>query len=132
MMNFSEVLRLIPGKDGQICRSTVDFSRLTQSTDQLNSDQASYLTTMMNFRENYGQIFSSRDSSVNSETPATTTASAWPNMSAQGFNMDMANSSLWDDKMESPLWDTDVKDPSCTWDLDLSHQLAAKLLMIDD
>merc|ERR1719470_99253 len=143
MMNFSEVLRLIPGKDGQICRSTVDFSRLTQSTDQLNTDQASYLTTMMSFRENYGQIFSSRDSSVNSETPATTTASAWPNMSAHGFNMDMANSSLWDDKMESPpawssekvespLWDTDVKDPSCTWDLDLSHQLAAKLLMIDD
>merc|ERR1719470_107694 len=143
MMNFSEVLRLIPGKDGQISRSTVDSSRLTQSTDQLNTDLASYLTTMMNFRENYGQIFSSRDSSVNSETPATTTASAWPNMSAQGFNMDMANSSLWDDKMESPpawssekvespLWDTDVKDPSCTWDLDLSHQLAAKLLMIDD
>ena len=25
-----------------------------------------------------------------------------------------------------------MKDPSYTWDLDLSHQLAAKLLMIDD
>lgn len=99
---------------------------------------------MMSFRENYGQIFSSRGSSVNSETPpATATSSTWPNVAAQGFHMDMANSSLWDDKMESPpawstekvelpLWDTDMKDPSCTWDLDLSHQLAAKLLMIDD
>jgi len=64
-------------------------------------------------------------------------------VSAQGFSTDMANSLLWDDKMESPppwsfekaevcLWNTDMKDPSCTWDLDLSHQLAAKLLMIDD
>jgi len=81
--------------------------------------------------------------SANSETPETPTASAWPNVSAQGFSMDRANSALWDDKMESPppwssdkvespLWDTDMKDPSYTWDLDLSHQLAAKLLMIDD
>jgi len=53
--------------------------------------------------------------------------------------MDMANSSLWDDKppwssekVELPLCDTDMKDPSCTWDLDLSHKLAAKLLIIDD
>jgi len=99
---------------------------------------------MMPFRDTYGQIFSSRDSSVHSETPPTaTSASSWPNVAAQGFSMDLANSSLWDDKVESPpvwatekvespLWDTDMKDPSCTWDLDLSHQLAAKLLMIDD
>jgi len=60
-------------------------------------------------------------------------------VSTQGFSMDMANSSLWDDKppwssekVELPLCDTDMKDPSCTWDLDLSHKLAAKLLIIDD
>ncbi len=29
-------------------------------------------------------------------------------------------------------WDPDIKDPSCNWDLELSHNLAAKLLMIDD
>jgi len=98
---------------------------------------------MMTFRDTYGQIFSSRDSSVNSEPPVKTACSTWPNVAAPGFNMEGGNAALWEDKMESPplwskekvespLWDTDMKDPSCTWDLDLSHQLAAKLLMIDD
>lgn len=97
---------------------------------------------MMAFRDSQGQIFSSRDSSVHSEPVVTTSSSAWPNVAAPGFTMDGGSSALWEKKMdsplwgsekvESPLWDIDMKDPSCTWDLDLSHQLAAKLLMIDD
>jgi len=101
---------------------------------------------MISFRENFGQIFSSNEGSVNSDDrdPAMMTKSSWPNVAAQGFTMDnVTNSSsslLWDDKTESPpvwaaekydspLWDTD---PSSTWDPDLSHQLATKLLMLDD
>jgi len=96
---------------------------------------------MITFRENYGQIFSSTGSSVNSDHAP---SSSWPNVAAQAFAMDNAatnsSSQLWNynaespslwgnnEKSESPLWETN-KDP---WDVDLSHQLAAKLLMLDD
>merc|ERR1712121_231034 len=47
---------------------------------------------------------------------------------------------LWDERqqisswspdhdLDPPLWDVDIKDPSCAWDLDLSRQLATKLMM---
>jgi len=100
---------------------------------------------MMTFRDNYGQVFSSRDSSVSSSDPLAQstggTGSSWPNVAAPRFTMERENTALWggdrtpywsNDKVESPLWDTDLQDPACTWDLDLSHQLAAKLLMIDE
>ena len=34
-----------------------------------------------------------------------------------------------DHELDPPLWDVDIKDPSCAWDLDLSRQLATKLMM---
>ena len=97
---------------------------------------------MITFRENYGQIFStSTGSSVSSDHAP---SSSWPNVAAQAFAMDNSatnpSSQLWNykaespplwgstEKSESPLWDTN-KDP---WDVELSHQLAAKLLMLDD
>jgi len=97
---------------------------------------------MITFRENYGQIFStSTGSSVSSDHAP---SSSWPNVAAQAFAMDNSatnpSSQLWNykaespplwgntEKSESPLWDTS-KDP---WDVELSHQLAAKLLMLDD
>jgi len=44
-----------------------------------------------------------------------------------------ADSLMWgSEKIESPLWDTDIKDPSCMWDEDLSRNLAAKLLLIEN
>jgi len=97
---------------------------------------------MITFRENYGQIFStSTGSSVSSDHAP---SSSWPNVAAQAFAMGNSatnpSSQLWNykaetpplwgntEKSESPLWDTN-KDP---WDVELSHQLAAKLLMLDD
>merc|ERR1712096_493554 len=52
------------------------------------------------------------------------------NSSSQLRNYKAESPSLWgnNEKSESPLWETN-KDP---WDVDLSHQLAAKLLMLDD
>jgi len=35
------------------------------------------------------------------------------------------------DYNQPPLWDTDLSDPSCSWDLGLSQQLATKLLLLD-
>jgi len=95
---------------------------------------------MITFRENYGQIFSSTGSSVSSEHAPT---GSWPNVAAQAFAMDSTTNSgshLWEyktesppvwkhsEKSESPLWETS-KD---LWDVDLSHQLAAKLLLLDE
>jgi len=101
---------------------------------------------MMTFSDNFGQVYSSRDSSVSSSDPLAqitgATGSSWPNVAAPWFTMARENSALWDgdletpywrnDKVESPLWDKDMQDPACNWDIDLSHQLAAKLLMIDE
>ena len=43
----------------------------------------------------------------------------WPESSALDLDLEA----------DRPLWDLDPKDPSCAWNLDLSQQLAAKLLM---
>ena len=43
----------------------------------------------------------------------------WPESSAIDLDLEA----------DRPLWDLDPKDPSCAWNLDLSQQLAAKLLM---
>jgi len=97
----------------------------------------------MNFRNSCGQILSSKESSVNSEGPYAGLNSSWPSVAVPGSNRNLDGSSLsWVEangsqawaygKPESPQWDTDLKDPSCTWDLDLSQQLAAKLLMLDE
>ena len=43
----------------------------------------------------------------------------WPESSALDLDLEA----------ERPLWDLDRKDPSCAWNLDLSQQFAAKLLM---
>jgi len=98
----------------------------------------------MNFRNNYGQILSSKESSVNSvEGQYVGLNSSWPSVAVPGYNRNLDGSSLsWVEtngsqaiayeKPEFPQWDTDLKDPSCTWDLDLSQQLAAKLLMLDE
>merc|ERR1712025_529309 len=52
------------------------------------------------------------------------------NSSSQLWNYKAETPPLWGntEKSESPLWDTN-KDP---WDVELSHQLAAKLLMLDE
>merc|ERR1712112_184149 len=129
------------GREGQIIRS-VDLRR--QRHYHLDCTFApkflGSLSRMITFRENYGQIFSSTGSSVSSEHAPT---GSWPNVAAQAFAMDSTTNSgshLWEyktesppvwkhsEKSESPLWNTS-KDP---WDVDLSHQLAAKLLMLDE
>merc|ERR1712112_465915 len=129
------------GREGQIIRS-VDLRRQRHChlDCKFGPKFLGSLSRMITFRENYGQIFSSTGSSVSSEHAPT---GSWPNVAAQAFAMDSTTNSgshLWEyktesppvwkhsEKSESPLWNTS-KDP---WDVDLSHQLAAKLLMLDE
>merc|ERR1712126_42976 len=132
---------LITGREGQIIRS-VDLRRQRHChlDCKFGPKFLGSLSRMITFRENYGQIFSSTGSSVSSEHAPT---GSWPNVAAQAFAMDSTTNSgshLWEyktesppvwkhsEKSESPLWETS-KD---LWDVDLSHQLAAKLLLLDE
>ena len=58
-----------------------------------------------------------------------------PNLSRNDFG----SNSLWGHHEETlgsvqdqPLWDTDIRDPACAWDLELSQRLAEKLFFADE
>merc|ERR1712112_550141 len=129
------------GREGQIIRS-VDLRRQRHYhlDCKFGPKFLGSLSRMFTYRDNYAQIFSSTGSSVSSEHAPT---GSWPNVAAQAFAMDSTTNSgshLWEyktesppvwkhsEKSESPLWETS-KD---LWDVDLSHQLAAKLLLLDE
>jgi len=81
---------------------------------------------------------SSERSSSSSGSAVSSKNYTFPRGKLDGFLSTNAND-LWTDKQmtllfqdidqDPPLWDMDIKDPSCAWDLELSQKLATKLLV---
>jgi len=81
---------------------------------------------------------SSERSSSSSGSAISSKNYTFPRGKLDGFLSTNAND-LWSDKQmtlllqdidqDPPLWDMDIKDPSCAWDLELSQKLATKLLV---
>merc|ERR1712126_630723 len=77
-------------------------------------------------------------SSSSSGSVVTSKNYTFPRGKLDGFLGNNAND-LWSEKQmtllfqdfdqDPPLWDMDIKDPSCAWDLELGQKLATKLLI---